>query len=164
MVTMKSRCYSTSTMRSAAGGFTLIEIMIVVAIIGILAAIAIPSYTDYIRRAQVAEAPTYLSDYRVKLEQYFQDYRNYGTGTTCANGTGAPSWANFVPVGANYFTFTCTLTNTGQGFTVTATGSSRNAVGHVYTIDNNNTKTTTEFKGTALAPAKGCWLISGGEC
>ena len=52
-----------------ARGFTLIEVMIVVAIVAILATIAMPSYRDYLRRGQVPEAMTYLSDYRVKLEQ-----------------------------------------------------------------------------------------------
>lgn len=80
--------------QSLSRGFTLIELMITVAITGVLASIAVPSYQDYVRRGQVVEAPTYLSDYRVKMEQYFQDFKNYGsTGTgTCAIGTNAPSW------------------------------------------------------------------------
>ena len=58
-------------------GFTLIELMIAVAIIAILAAIAIPAYTDYIRRGRITEAFATLSGMRVKMEQYFQDNRTY---------------------------------------------------------------------------------------
>ena len=70
-------------------GFTLIELMIAVAIIAILAAIAIPSYTDYIRRGRLTEALGRLSAMRVKMEQYFQDNRVY-TGAVPATDTIAP--------------------------------------------------------------------------
>jgi type IV pilus assembly protein PilA len=52
-------------------GFTLIELMIVVAIIGILAAVAIPSYKDYTARAQVTEAVSLTSQYKTSLAEYF---------------------------------------------------------------------------------------------
>jgi type IV pilus assembly protein PilA len=54
-------------------GFTLIELMIVVAIIGILAAVAIPAYQDYIARAQVSEAVSLLGSGKTPLAEYFAD-------------------------------------------------------------------------------------------
>ena len=54
-------------------GFTLIELMIVVAIIGILAAVAIPAYQDYIARAQVSEAVSLLGSGKTGLAEYFAD-------------------------------------------------------------------------------------------
>ena len=146
----------------AAAGFTLIELMITVAIVGILAAVGYPNYVDYTRRGQLPEAFAALSDYRVKLEQYFQDYKSYGAsnGGACANGANAPSWGNFVPSNAKFFTYSCVVTSTG--YTITATGSSGRAVGHVYTVDENNRQKTTQFKGQSVS--KNCWLMKGTEC
>src|SRR5690606_1858627 len=58
-------------------GFTLIELMITVAIIAILAAVAVPSYQDYVRRGKVTEATATLAQFRIKMEQYFQDNQTY---------------------------------------------------------------------------------------
>ena len=58
-------------MKKYAAGFTLIELMIVVAIIGILAAVAIPSYQDYTARAQVSEALTLTSGYKTAVTEYY---------------------------------------------------------------------------------------------
>ena len=58
-------------------GFTLIELMIVVAIIGILAAVAIPAYQDYIARAQVSEAMTLLGGTRSPLAEYFSNHGSW---------------------------------------------------------------------------------------
>lgn len=150
----------------ASAGFTLIELMVVCTIVAILAAIAVPSYTDYVRRGQLQEAFNALSDYQVKLEQYYQDYKNYGSagGTTCANGANAPSWNGFAPTGAQYFTFACALTSSSnnQGYRLTATGSTAAAVGHVFTLDNGGIRQTTKFKGNTVA--KSCWLVRGSEC
>lgn len=75
---------------NAQKGFTLIELMIVVAIIGILAAIAIPAYQDYITRAQVSEAVTLGGGLKSPLSEYGADKNAWPTlvaqGTTPAVG------------------------------------------------------------------------------
>lgn len=153
----------------SAQGFTLIELMIVVAVVAILSAVALPAYTDYLRRGLLPEAFTNLADLRVKMEQYYQDNRNYGNtgGTVCANtAINPPSWNTFAPAGARYFSYGCVLTgSTGTGnqsYTLTATGSSGRAVGHTYTITQDNVQSTTVFKGGSVT--KPCWLVKGSEC
>ncbi len=131
-------------------GFTLIELMVTVAIIGILASIALPAYNDYIRRGQAVEGTTELSAMRVRLEQFYQDNRNYGVSPAC--GVTAST--------LQYFTITCTTT--GQDFTLTATGSQGAVVGSTYTLNSANAQATTSFKGATVT--KPCWLIRGSEC
>ncbi len=66
-------------MKTVQKGFTLIELMIVVAIIGILAAIAIPAYQDYTQRAQVGEAMTLVSGAKTALAEFAQTNGTYPT-------------------------------------------------------------------------------------
>ena len=61
-------------------GFTLIEVMITVAIVAILAAVAVPQYTRYIQRGNLVEATNALAEYRVRMEQFYQDNGSYGAG------------------------------------------------------------------------------------
>ena len=148
-------------------GFTLIEVMITVAIIGILAAIGIPAYSDYVRRGKLPDAFSELANYRAKMEQYYQDNRNYGSSTACADDSSAASWNTFPKTGKN-FTFSCaTNTRTGdttqQSYTVTATGNAGTATAnHVYTIDQLGNQATTQFKGTTVNQA--CWLTRSSTC
>ena len=154
---MKTSAFHPSRQR----GVTLLELMVAVAIVGIIGAAAMPSYRDYMRRGQLPEGFSALSDFRIKMEQYYQDNRRYGT-STCADGSNAPTWNAFQPADAKYYTYSCALSNSGQGYTLTATGASGQATGHVYTLDFNNAKATTKFKGSTVT--KSCWLVKGDEC
>ena len=101
-------------------GFTLIEVMITVAVIAILAAVALPNYIEYVTRSKLVEAKTNLSDMRTRLEQYFLDNRKY-PGTCAAYASGpAPANTIYLPASVKNFAITCALTDTT--YVVTATG------------------------------------------
>lgn len=132
-------------------GFTLVELLVVVAVIGILAGIAYPSYTAYVIRGKLAEGTSALSDGRVKMEQFFQDNRTY---------VGGPA-----PAATANFTFS-TGTPTATTYTLTATGIG-GVTGFVYTIDQNNVKRTTAAPSgwAASAMPATCWISKkGGVC
>ncbi len=142
-------------------GFTLIELMIVVAIISILAAIAIPNYNDYIIRSKITEAVGTLSDVRVRMEQYFQDNRFYNADGTAGDTT----CGNVVQAATANFTFACVSANSGQSYVWTATGTG-SMTGFSYTVNQVNARTTTIAAGAAWpATVQTCWVTSrGGGC
>ena len=137
-------------------GFTIIEVMIVLVIIAILAAIAIPAYTDFIIRGAITEAQQALGGYRINMEQYFQDNRTYSNGGAC----GAP-----VPANLKAFAVTCAPTNAGQGFLATATGlAGTRGAGFTYTIDNANNRQTTAGPTGWLTATQNCFIIRKNSC
>lgn len=144
--------------RDASPGFTLIEMLIVVSIVAILAAIALPGYTDYIRRGRVTEATGKMAAMRIQLEQYYQDHLNYGSSAT---GCGVP-----VPSG-QYFSFSCNwgAAASDQAYLITATGVSGSMSDFVYTIDQHGQRATTGLPASWGSTSTSCWVVSkGGGC
>ena len=99
-------------------GFTLVELMIVVAIIAILAAISYPSYTKYVQRGKRAEGRAYLMNAAALLERYYSDNNRYATATntmppTVAAAAGATSESG-------YYTGSMTVATPWQSYTITA--------------------------------------------
>jgi type IV pilus assembly protein PilE len=150
-------------------GFTLIEVMIVVAIIGVLAAIALPSYNDYIMRSKITEATANLSAMRSSMEQYYQDNRKYNDTTAGSPTCGVPN----PTAGVKYFNINCASANanaTGdQTYIITATGNATGGMnGFVYTINQLNAKATTI--GSPADTSKwgtgdaNCWVTRKNSC
>lgn len=133
-------------MKIRARGFTLIELMVTMLIIGILMSIALPQYSEYILKGKLTEAMSLLSDLQIRQEQYYQDNRTYANGMT-------PRTAG------QYFTATsCVTANSGQTYTCTATAPS---ISYTYTITEAGAKTTVQPSGTTVT----CWLRgSSGVC
>ena len=138
-------------MRKVHQGFTLIEVMIVVAIIGILSAIAMPSYTEYIRRGHRSEA-------RASLLQMAQWMERAAT----ANGVYPTATDNAAPVAAALASvqkerYTVTMASTALTFTVTATAKGAQVKDKCgdYTLDQAGTRGA---KGeTTGALVSECW-------
>lgn len=132
-------------------GFTLIEIMITVAILAIVASVALPSYRAYIERSRLPAALDALNAIAAKMEQVFQDRNDgtYGPGPACALSLGA----------AAGFTLSCTITGGGSGFVARATGSG-NVAGYTYSVNQAGTRSTEAHpKGTNAT----CWTTKGGS-
>jgi prepilin-type N-terminal cleavage/methylation domain-containing protein len=151
--------------RSTNLGFTLIEIMVAVAIVAILTAIALPSYQQYIRRGQLVDGQNLLSAGRANMERYYQDNRTY---VSVSGANPAPCDQANVAVALrtlNNFVMTCTMTATPPGYLLTATGSGP-VLGVTYTVDANGVQGTGTFPagwtGWGAAPAA-CWITKQGQ-
>jgi type IV pilus assembly protein PilA len=103
-------------------GFTLIELMIVVAIIGILAAIAIPAYQNYTIRSQISEGATLADGVKVAMQDY---YAQHGTWPTSLTASDAAFGLNFA--GAMTGQYVSTVATPGNGEIVVTYGNRANA-------------------------------------
>lgn len=131
------------------GGFTLIELLIAVAIVGVLAAIALPAYNQYVVRGKLTEAYSNLLAIRTQSEQWFQDNRTYA-GMPCST------------TNARYFGYGCSNLSPTT-YTITATGiAGSDVAGFVFTIDQSNARATTISGAAATKGWTGnasCWIV-----
>jgi type IV pilus assembly protein PilA len=114
-------------------GFTLIELMIVVAIIGILAAVAIPAYQDYIARAQVSEAVSLLSSGKAAMAEHYADHGYWPTGASEVMGSVAGKYTASVTILASATTGALTLEATMKPSNINASITSGTVI--LYTTD-----------------------------
>lgn len=130
-------------------GFTLVELMVTVMIVGIISAYAVPNYRDYVIRAEISEALAGLNSTKLKLEQFFQDNRTY-LGA-CNSGASAE------PPTLENFSITCDLT--ANSYELEASG-----LGFTFVVDNQNNRSTTSAK-TGWKTNDSCWTLNkAGDC
>lgn len=136
-----------------ARGFTLIELMVAVAVVAILAGLAYPSYADYVLRGRLVDATTALSAMQNRLEQHYQDNRTYRSTAAAVSPCAAPT-------ASGQFTVTCPTLDPGV-YTIRAEGSATTS-GFIYTVTNADVKTTT-FGARWGGATYNCWLTKRGE-
>ncbi len=112
------------TLRAAQKGFTLIELMIVVAIIGILAAVALPAYQDYTVRAKVAEGLTLASSAKLAVTENASNGVNFNSGWVAPTATAAVS---SIVIDTNIGQITITYTAAAGGGNILLTPTSGGA-------------------------------------
>lgn len=138
--------------RRVQNGFTLIEVMVTVAIVGILLAVAVPAYSDYVVRGRLSEAFTALGGAQPAAEQFWSNNRTY-VGFNAVNT---------FPANTAYFTYALSDASPSS-YTLTATGIGKMS-GFVYTINHNGTHATTGSPA-GWGVNGGCWVDhKGGAC
>lgn len=121
---MYSNCINRSPLSlRTSRGFTLIEAMIVVAIIGILGAIAYPSYTAYVQRGARAEARTALLEAQQFMERYYSANNRYSVTSGGTDSPTLPARLISIPVSAPRYTMTVAVTSNSYTLTATPQGS-----------------------------------------
>jgi type IV pilus assembly protein PilE len=112
--TVHSRRWGQGLRKGAIAGFTLIELMVVVAIVAILASVAYPSYAAYLLRSNRAAAQGVMMDLATRQHQFFLDTRRYGETVAALRGS-VPS-----DVAAKYVVATAVEPGPPPGFVITA--------------------------------------------
>lgn len=136
-------------------GFTLIEVMITVAIVAILAAVALPAYNEYVMRGKIPEATSTLAVKRAQIEQFFLDNRSY---LDAANN---PPAACTSATSSKNFDFDCTGV-TATTYTLRAVGKG-SMNGFTFSVNQANGKASVAPPG--WTGNSNCWIVrKSGDC
>ena len=135
--------------RGRAGGFTLIELMIVVAIVAILAAIALPSYERYVKKSRASGASADLVALSLALENRFQKSLRYPVHTN-QNPVGHADFSGWSPAQGSSFTYA--VTSTANTYTLTATARPNSGLTCTLTLDHTNAR-----NAASSCPILGAW-------
>ena len=135
-------------------GFTLIELMISIAVIAVLSALALPGYREHIVRTHLVDATNGLSAMRANMERHFQDNRTYASVTGFANPCAAATTVG-------NFSIVCDGTPDATSFTVKATGSG-NVSGFVFKITHADVRSTTSAP-TGWTTCATQWITKKGQ-
>ena len=144
-------------------GFTLLELMITVAIVGILAAIAVPMYGDAVTRSKIIGATTRMGDVRTQMEKFFMDNRTFLNGALC--GVEATTIAAYNADPASNFTMTCPLP-TATTYTIQVDGiAAKGMGGFTYSVDQASAKLTAGVPAGWAGTGNNCWVLrKDGSC
>jgi type IV pilus assembly protein PilE len=125
-------------------GFSLVELLVTMAIVATLAGVAVPSYIDYMRRGAVEEAIAALASGKIAAEQFYLDNRTYD-GLPCPGAT-------------SKFTFSCT--GDTDSYALVATGSG-NVAGFSYSLDQADNRSSSS--GDEWGVDAACWVLRKGQ-
>ena len=140
--------HASASNRGHAGGFTLIELMIVVAIVAILAAIALPSYERYVKKSRARGASADLVALSLTLENRYQKSLEYPVQTNL-NPVGNANFTAWNPAQGSYFTYSLTSTKTTYALTATARDTGWTCT---LTLDEKNAR-----NAASTCPILGAW-------
>ena len=140
-------------MRTASRGFTLIELMVVVAIVAIFAAIAYPGYQNAIRKSRRSDAKSAVLDLAARQERYFSTHNAYATTPTLLGYAGAAFPVDVVVGDRAYYQVDMAVDNAAGTYTVSAIPKGAQAVDTCGTYTLNSTGR----QGNSVSPATGCW-------
>lgn len=140
--------------RHGAGGFTLIEVMITVAIVAILAAVALPSYRDYILRGQLVDGTNGLAALRADMERFYQDNRSY-----LKTGSFVPPCSKTNVAG--YFMLSCSASDS-TSYTLQAVGSGPTS-GFTFTVNQLGVQATTITGVSGWSGCSTAWVTRRGQ-